>query len=353
MNTTKLAKLGLTALKSNFTTLERPYKLTFSISYWCQSRCLTCNIWQIKPVNELTFEEIQNFAKKNNFFKWIELTGGEPFLRKEIVEIVKTFRENCKDLTVLTMPTNSLCNHDMLENKLKEILELGIPKISITLSLDGHRELHDKIRGVNGNFDKVMDMAKRLHELKKKYKNLFFIFGYTMSKFNQGMLEKTITEVIKELPWVTFNDFHLNVGQISDSYYKNSDLDISAERQELSKEIDFIIKKRRFEFGAIPIIENAFLRNLNRYVLTNKIPMKSRSLDASLFMDSYGNVYPSIMWGRKIGNIRDYDYSIEKMWHGVDAEEVRNLIREGKEPSCWTACEAYQCLVGDVKRLIF
>ncbi len=353
MNTVKFTKLGLTALKSNFSSLAKPYKLTFSISYWCQSRCLTCNIWQIKPVNELTLEEIKQISIKNNYLKWIEITGGEPFLRNDIVEIAKAFQQNCKDLFVLTMPTNSLCNHDMVEKKLKEILSLGIPKVSITLSLDGYRELHDKIRGVPGNYDKVIDMAKRLNKLKKEYKNLFFIFGYTMSRFNQGMLEKTIDEVKAELPWITHNDFHLNVGQISDSYYKNGELDIRADKEELAKEIDFIIKKRKFEFGAIPFIENAFLKKLSIYILTGNSPMKSRSLDASLFMDSYGNVYPSIMWGRVIGNIRDYNYSIENMWHTVDAEEVRKIIKEGKEPSCWTACEAYQSLVGDIKRFIF
>ncbi|MEM0201504.1 MAG: radical SAM protein [Candidatus Micrarchaeaceae archaeon] len=353
MSIVKFTKLGFTALKSNFTTLNKPYKLTFSISYWCQSRCLTCNIWQIKPNNELTLEEIKKVAEKNNYLKWIELTGGEPFLRTDIVEIIKAFKENCKDLFVLTMPTNSLCNHDMVQNKLEEILSLGIPKVSITLSLDGYRELHDKIRGIQGNFDKVIDMGKRLKNLQKKYKNLFFIFGYTMSKYNEGMLEKTIESVKKELPWVGYNNFHINVGQISDSYYKNSDLDIKAEKLDLSNEIDFIIKKRKMEFGAIPLIESVFLKKLYKYVITGTSPMKSRSLDASLFMDSYGNVYPSIMWGRIIGNIRNYDYSIEKMWHNVDAEEVRKIIKEGNEPSCWTACEAYQSLVGNLKSFIF
>ncbi len=353
MASTKMISLGLTALKSNFTELKHPYKLTFSISYWCQSRCITCNIWQIKPHGELELKEIQEFARKNNFFKWVEITGGEPFMRNDIVEIVKAFSDNCKDLFVLTMPTNSLCNHDMVINKLKQILDLGIPKVSITLSLDGYREMHDKIRGVPGNFDKVMDMAKRLYELKKEYKSLFFVFGYTMSKFNQGMLEKTYESVKAEVPWVTYNNFHVNVGQISDSYYKNGEMDIRAEKTEMAKEIDFLIKKRRFEFGAIPVIENVFLKNLVKYVNTEKSPMKSRSLDASLFMDSYGNVYPSIMWGRKIGNIRDVEYSLDKMWHDVNAEEVRKIVREGKEPTCWTACEAYQSIVGDVKSFIF
>ena len=79
---------------SNFRRLKKPYKLNFAITMWCQSRCLTCNIWQIKPKDELTLDEIREFAKKNTSFRWVGLTGGEPFLRSDIVDIAKAFKES-------------------------------------------------------------------------------------------------------------------------------------------------------------------------------------------------------------------------------------------------------------------
>lgn len=109
-----------------------------------------CNIWEIKPKDELRIEEIREFAAKNNYFKWIELTGGEPFLRSDIVEIARAFAESSKDLYLMTMPTNSLCNPETEIGRIKEILSLGIPRVAITISLDGHKELHDKIRGIPG-----------------------------------------------------------------------------------------------------------------------------------------------------------------------------------------------------------
>ena len=352
MKSMKLMSLGLDALKSNFTELDKPHKMTFAITYRCQSRCLTCNIWQRKPVNELSTDEVKEFAKKNNYFKWLEITGGEPFLNGDIVEIVRSFSENSKGLFLLTMPTNSLCNQEMLVSKLKQILALGIPKISITLSLDGNRELHDKIRGVPGNFDRVMAMAKRLKELQKEHKNLFFVFGYTMSRLNQGHLEETITDVMKELPWATANNFHVNVGQLSGMYYGNADMQIAADRAVVAKEVEMLIKKRGMEFGMIPIIEGIFLRKLVSYVTTGKSPMKSRSMDVSLFLDSYGNVFPSIMWDKKIGNIRDTGYDLSKIWSSPEANEIRESIKDGKEPDSWTACEAYQTIVGDIKEAV-
>ncbi len=348
----KLLGIAATAIRSNFGPLEHPYKLTFSITYRCQSRCLTCNIWEMKPANELTLQEIQEFAQNNNFFKWIEITGGEPFLRSDVVDIVRAFNENCRDLYIVTMPTNSLCNASMVLSKIEEILELGIPKLSITVSLDGYRELHDKIRGIPGNFDRAMVIFKGLKEMQRRYKNLFMVFGYTMSKFNQGQFEKTFEEVRKEIPDVTYNDFHLNLGQVSDIYYSNTSLDLKAAREVVASEIEDMIRKRKFKIGAIPAIEGVFLKRLVDYASTGQTPIKSRSLDASLFMDSYGNVFPSIMWGRKIGSIRESGYSLEPIWHSKDADEVRGLIKEGKEPSNWTACEAYQAIVGNVANFV-
>jgi MoaA/NifB/PqqE/SkfB family radical SAM enzyme len=347
-----MASLAGTALRSNFTSLSKPYKLNFAITYWCQSRCMTCNIWQIKPKGELTIGEIRQFAQNNNYFKWIELTGGEPFLRSDIVDIAKAFADTSKDLFVLTMPTNSLCNRDMVLDKLKKILDLGIPKVSITVSLDGYKELHDKIRGIPGNYEKAISMFKDLMELKKRYKNLYFVFGYTMSIFNQGELMKTIEEVKKDIPEVRYNDFHLNLGQVSSNYYGNSNIEVKGAPDVISNEIAQFIKMREFELGIIPQIESVFLKKLLYYAKTGEMPIRSRSLEASLFMDSYGFVYPSIMWDKKIGNIREHGYSLEDIWNSDAAKETRLEIRQGKEPKQWTACEAYQSITGNLLSFI-
>ena len=350
MSRLNFLSLAYTAGVSNFAKLGRPYKLNFSITYKCQSRCLTCNIWQMKPSNELTIDEIGTFARTNNFFKWIELTGGEPFLRSDIVEIARAFHKNSKGLYLLTLPTNSLCNTDSVISKIEEMLDLGIPKMSITVSLDGYRELHDKIRGVKGNYDRAIEMFKRISEIRKRRRNLYAVFGYTMTNYNLGEFSKTYSEVKKEIPSISYNDFHLNLGQVSEIYYSNSGMSLRPPKERAAEEIRNALAKRTRKTSAIDIIERSFLKNLHEYVVSGKQPMKSRSLDASLFMDSYGNIYPSIMWGRKIGNIRETGYNLMDLWHTKEAEEVRKDISEGREPSSWTACEAYQTIAGNMRK---
>ncbi len=347
----RLAGIALTALKSNFTRLGRPYKLNFAITYSCQSKCITCNIWKIRPTGELTLDEIREFARRNNYFKWIGLTGGEPFLRSDIVEIVRAFKENCRDLYILTMPTNSLCNPAVVESRMRQILKLGIPRIVITMSLDGYRELHDKIRGVPGNFDRAMNVYRMFMELRKEHPELSAVFGYTLSKFNKGQFEQTYSEVKKIFPEVTYNDFHINLAQTSENYYANSGDDIRA-GSDVAAELRRISGGRRATLDPMYLVENSFLKNLAKFSETGKSPMRCRSLDASVFVDGWGDVYPSIMWNRKIGNIRDASYDLSALLGNEEAANVRKEIEAGREPNQWTSCESYQILLGSIKDIL-
>ncbi len=352
MHTNKFIGLGATALRSNFTRLQLPYKLNFAITMRCQSRCLHCSIWQLKPTGELTIEEIREFAKKNNSFKWVELTGGEPFLRSDIVEIARAFKEESRKLYVLTMPTNSLCSNELVVSRLTEILKLGIPRVVMTLSLDGHREVHDRVRGVPGNFDRVMALARKFTEMKKEYPGFSFLFGYTINKFNEGQLIRTVNEVMKELPGTTANDFHINLAQNSSNYYHNENSQVKAASDDMVAELEQFLKMRRMQMEPMQLVEGAFLKNLLVFAKTGKQPMKSRSLEASLFLDSWGNIYPSIMWDKKIANVREVGFALGKVWSGREAEEVRSAIKRGEEPVQWTSCEAYQSIVGNVGSLL-
>ena len=117
----QLIGLSLNILKSNFGELKKPYKLNFCITYKCNSRCKTCNIWKINAKNELSIDEIKLFADKNRYFKWIELTGGEVFLRNDFVDIIKTFKAS--NPFIVTFPTNCLVNETLMLEKIKQILE--------------------------------------------------------------------------------------------------------------------------------------------------------------------------------------------------------------------------------------
>ena len=339
MNIYKTLRFAETVMRSKFGNLSHPYKLNFAVTYWCQSKCVMCNIWEMKPINELTYEEIQSFAEANPYFKWVQLTGGEPFIRKDLVKIAEAFKMANKNLFILAMPTNSLCDSDMVRNKVKDIMELGIPHVAITLSLDGDEETHDYVRGIKGNYNKVITNYMQLKDIQIRYPNLFIDFGYTITKWNLGKFEKTLESVRFFDKDITANDFHINLGQLSSNYYTNtSNVFVVDDKEALIAELKYILAQRTFKLNPVYYLEDLFTRKLLQFIETGVSPVPNRGLDLSVFMDSYGNIFPSIMSNQKIHNIRDTNYKLT-----LPQLDKFKVI----EPPNFTSCEAYQAILGD------
>jgi len=191
---------------SNFKRLPSPYKLTLMLTYRCNFRCKICNIWQREIKNELTLEEFGRFFNRSNRFSWINLSGGEIFLRSDFIEIIKAIFKNCPNLYLLDFPTNGFFPVSIFKN-VKEILKLKPPKLLVTISIDGPRQLHDELRGVAGSWEKALETFKRLRTIRNKNFNVFF--GLTLSQYNQNKLFQTFYTVKEKISQLDIRDFHV------------------------------------------------------------------------------------------------------------------------------------------------
>jgi radical SAM protein with 4Fe4S-binding SPASM domain len=335
---------------SNFN-LSKPYKLTFAVTYWCNYRCVHCNIWQKRPQNELTLDEIREFSKKYPYFKWFNLTGGEPFLRRDFVEIVKALKESSLNPILFNTTTNSF-NQNYIYEKVKEILGLRIPKNVVVISLDGYKELHEKIRGVPNSFDRAIELFSLLKNLSKEHKNFTTYFGYTLSHFNVGNFLKTFFEVKKIIKNITLDDFHINIYHISAHYYSNVSEDIR-EEEKINEELSKLIKLKTIaKTKTINFIDNIYLKKAYEYLKTNKTPFSCKALTSSVFIDSWGYVYPCTIWNFPLGNLRENNYDLKKVLSSEKAKITRLKAIKLKCPNCWTPCEANQTIMGNVLKLI-
>ncbi|MBT8378887.1 MAG: radical SAM protein [Ignavibacteria bacterium] len=338
-------------LVSNFRRVSFPYKLNFCLTYKCNSKCLSCDIWKIKSVNELRTDEIRKFFKYSNKFSWIDVTGGEVFLRKDIVEIADIILQSCKDLYHLHIPTNSIVTQ-LTVDKIKEILKLSPKpnKFTITLSIDGPPEHHDHIRGVDNNFSSVM---KAFNELRKyENKNFKIFFGFTLSGLNSGKFNETVSAVKKEFPEVHYEDFHMNIAHTSGHYYNNSNFEIGMKDKEdkFIKEVEEFRLRKKNILNPINNLENKYLTLAKEYIKSGITPIDCKSLSSSVFLDPYGNVFPCSIWDKKIGNIKDFEYDLIKLLEQQKVHELRQTISEKKCPNCWTPCEAYQSILASLFR---
>jgi MoaA/NifB/PqqE/SkfB family radical SAM enzyme len=332
--------LAKNILLSNVKDLSYPYKLTLCLTYWCNFKCKTCNIWQKHPKDEMTLQDYENFFKKNNSFSWLDLTGGEIFLRKDIKEILLLIVKHCRNLYELHFPTNGSMAAKVLES-VDAVLEKNPRNFVVTISLDGPEEKHNEVRGFPNSFRKCVDLYKQLKKKEKSHKNFRVYFGFTMSVFNVNELDNMYKQLKSEMPNFSYKDIHVNIFHHSDHYYSNDDVGFPGE------EIIHKLKEYRALRGPpknhVELLEDSYQKLVPEFIRTGKTPIVCEALSGSCFIDSWGDVYPCIIYNKKIGNILKED--LKDIWRKHETRGLRKEIKQKKCPNCWTPCEAYQSIL--------
>jgi MoaA/NifB/PqqE/SkfB family radical SAM enzyme len=333
-----------------------PIKLTIALTFLCNSRCKTCNIWRIYKKNyekfydELTYTDwIKLFDEIGDNLIWIEFTGGEITLKKDVEKII-SYAYNNTSITIGGLNTNAVLPKRGLE-VIKSILT-NIPKektLVVGISLDGGPELHYKIRGIKENFKRALWLFKELKKLGKKYKNLIVHFSYTVSEYNAGNF-KSFYNFLKERYGINIDDITITLEHFV-SYYNRSYefkenpykkfrngiikdvrdyLDLSRKDGKKHKNIIDKIKSYFYKF---------YVKNIPTFIDNPKkmiIPCSAGT--GSAYINPYGDVHPCISLDIKLGNLKKNTF--KEIWWGGCAKLTRKQIKRGECPNCWTACEA-------------
>lgn len=327
--------------QSNFFELKYPYRLNFILTYRCNQRCIMCNIWRKKINKELTTEEIDKFFSKNNYFSWVDVSGGEIFLRKDIFDIAKIIISKCPHLYLLHFPTNGFMT-DKIVLVTEDILSHFKQKLIVTISLDGPPQLHDEIRGVKGSWQRSIDTYKELRKIKGA--DLEVYFGMTFTEANIHAFSDTYQSAKVEISDLRYDDMHFNFIHNSDHYYGYNDAHIVGEEKYL-KALEEIISTRAKSLYPVHLLENDYLKLLRKYLRTGRTPLVCEALSSSCFIAPNGDTYVCSIWNKKIGNLRDTDFDLGKIIHSQDTKKARSQIKEGGCSHCWTPCEAYTAIM--------
>lgn len=336
-----------------------PLNLTVSVTFKCNAKCKTCYIWEKYQGNpelakkELKTEEFEKIFKslgKTPF--WITLSGGEPFIRKDLVEICESIYRN-NEPKIINIPTNGILSKK-IEKDTSAILEIcEKTNIVVNLSLDGVGERHDEIRGYKGNFEKAMDTYERLHALKNEFKNLTVGVHSVISVFNINDLEEIYDFVknnLKPDSYITeIAEERVELGTIGSGVTPNG--------EEYEKTINFVEEKIRDDFssgGRFPKVVQAF--RLNYYELVKRVLKERRQVIpcyagwASGHVAANGDVWFCCIKADTIGNLRDVNYDFKRVWFSEKANEIRESIKKG-ECYCPMANVSYTNMLCDFKTL--
>jgi len=326
---------------SNFIRLKTPYKLTFSLTNQCNARCITCKIWKKETEGELKFNELDIFFKKNNYFSWIDLTGGEIFLRDDILEVIKMIVRRCKNLYLLHFPTNGLLPSRIKKN-VKKIRTLFSKKLIVTVSVDGPPDLHNYLKGRDDAWKKSI----KTFFLLKEIEGIEVYMGMTISNDNYCLINRTLEKVKEVSPKITFDDLHINIFHKSAHFYNNSNLE-NIEKNKVNHSIKKFITDKGVKLNPISLLEYLYLKNIENYFSADVIPLKCKALSSSVFISADGGVFPCSIYSRKISDLRKIDYDLRKIWNSEKVLDLYKSIRRNECSGCWTPCEAYQSILGN------
>jgi len=341
------ARLSRRLIETHLTRPAYPFKLTFALTFWCNYRCRTCNIWKVRPKDELRTDEIEKLFKKNPNFLWIDLTGGEPWLRTDFPEVCRIILEHCPDLLLLHFPTNGYLT-DRIVSGVEEVVKLRPERLIVTVSTDGDEELNDAVRGKKGGWRRQIETFKQLHAME----GVKVVLGMTLSGHNVGQFPKAFDAAKNECPWLTYKDFHVNIIHASDHFFGNSDLQLreNVDPQALIDAVNSYRRLRGVPLDPVSFLEHEYLRRVERYLKTGVTPMQCHALRSSCYIDPWGRVFPCSIYDRKIGALRETDFKLAPIWNSPRARETQEEIWQFQCPQCWTPCEAYQTILGNFFR---
>ena len=184
---------------NKFKKYSLPTSLIYFITSNCNSNCQGCFYWNElnKKQQELTLDEIKKISKSLNKIHYLLISGGEPFLRKDIVEVCEVFI-NQNNLGGMHLPTNGLIPQKILK-KTQELVERNKKLVlHMSLSLEGFEKTNDSLR-CKGSFKKTLKTLSLLNEIKDDYPNFSIALNTVVSNRNYNEIHDFAKFVKDEL----------------------------------------------------------------------------------------------------------------------------------------------------------
>ncbi len=306
-----------------------PLYLIHFVTNKCNARCPHCFLAQglnAGSEDELSIEEIEKITK--NFSKDIynvNLTGGEPFIRDDISQIVGLYRKNANVKSFL-IATNGYFS-DKIKDAVKTIIgENNDIFLTVSLSLDHIGAKFDELRSLSGLYDKVIFLYRELSRFNTK--RLSVQVNLTIQKDNYKELEYILNHLVfKE----KIKNMSLSMVR-GDSNNKMSNAINHQDYLKINKLFNSYCAQghiKGFENGLFAVLnaKNQISRQMIAKTLRdNKFISACYAGALTGVLYPNGDVYPCELHKSKFGNIRDFNYDFKTLWSCKKAQQTREEI---------------------------
>ncbi len=298
----------------------RPREATLAITYRCNSRCVMCNIWQCESGDELPPSE---YGKLPGTLRTVNVTGGEPFMRKDIVDIVRELHAVSPKCRIVISSNGFLT--DRIVGAVSEMVKFH-GGMGLGISIDGIGQTHDRVRGMPGTYEKALETVKGLKGL-----------GLTDLRLGMTIVDQNAEELLEvyRLSKTLGVEFTTTVAHNSSIYFKKSD-NAPKLTDGLSRDVRTLEREHLRSFTPKNWARAYHLEG----VINTKVRASGRRHCAAgrdfFFMSPKGEVYPCIVLDDLMGNLRDYE-NFDNLFNSAKAAKVRAKVAKCTK-DCWMVC---------------
>jgi len=335
---------------------DAPRMLTYIVTFRCNARCVMCDSWRKDGEGELTLDEIERIFVQMPRLHAVRLTGGEPFVRKDLAEIAALVERHLQP-ALLHITTNGFLTERIV--RFCEQREKKVP-LQLLVSLDGEGEKHDQIRGRadawQHAFATVQALAPRQEEL-----------GLRLA-VNQTILDaegmRHYAKLRDRLRPLGVRNQVVIAYEASATYHLAREIDVAPRapggfatftelaKDELGALFDEI--ERDLEDQPLPerVAKRYYLDGIRGRLLRGEASPNPPcvALGAHMRLFPNGDVPTCQFNTKRVGNLRQQSFA--DLWSGAPAEAQRAWVR--KCQGCWAECEVLPSAIysGDLLRAL-
>lgn len=291
---------------------EKKLNGTVIVTYRCNARCTMCNRYKqpSKPEDEITIETIRKLPR----MYFTNITGGEPFIREDIKEIV---RELYKKSDRIVISTNGFFTERIID------LCKEFPNVGIRISIEGLEQTNNEIRGLEDGYNKGYNTLKALKKLGMKDVG----FGMTVQ-------DKNACDLVPLYDISDTLNMEFATAAVHNSFYFVESNNIIHDRSMVAENFEKLINKLLRSNSPKKWMRAYFNHGLINYIYSQKRLLPCDMSFDTFFIDPYGDVMPCNGTKNKevMGNLNTHSW--DEVWNSHEAENVRKKVR-GCNRNCW------------------
>lgn len=293
-----------------------PTDASIILTYRCCMRCRMCDIWKHPSdiLKEIKARDLEILPR----LKFINITGGEPFVRNDIEDIIEVAFTKTPRVVISTAGYH-----------VDEILGLAdrFPNIGIRVSLEGLSTINDYMRGRSSGFDRGLQTLLGLRQMGVKDIGIATTVSHnnchellSLYRLTKNMKMDFATATFHNSFYFHKKDNHVDQkDEVADCFFNLAD-----ELLKSNNPKDWF--RSFFNIGLI------------NYIHGNKRLLPCEAGSVNFFIEPYGDVYPcngleERFWKKSMGNIKDVT-SFSQLWHSQKAKQVRTLVATCPK-NCW------------------